>query len=192
MHWSRFFRYQPTKQIGTALALLRGAWWRLLGRSSGWTAIHPSVRCQIQNGRIRLGNLVKLGRGVYLEAMTFPDIEPVRLTIGDGTRIWDNTRVMARAGVSIGRDCAISWNCTILDCDRHEVSFDGETFEPNSAPIVIEDHVWIGCNVTVLKGVTIGEGAVIAAGSVVHRDVPARTLVAGVPAKVIKPVPKWR
>lgn len=192
MHWSRFFRYQPTKQIGTALALLRGAWWRLLGRSSGWTAIHPSVRCQIQNGRIRLGNLVKLGRGVYLEAMTFPDIEPVRLTIGDGTRIWDNTRVMARAGVSIGRDCAISWNCTILDCDRHEVSFDGETFEPNSAPIVIEDHVWIGCNVTVLKGVTIGEGAVIAAGSVVHRDVPARTLVAGVPAKVIKSVPKWR
>jgi acetyltransferase-like isoleucine patch superfamily enzyme len=192
MHWTRFFRYHPAKQLGAALGMARGVWWKMLGRSNGWPVVHPTVRCQLRNGTITLGHLAKLSRHVYVEAVTSPDGETVHLTIGAGTRIWDHTRVMAHKSISIGRDCAISWNCTILDCDLHELSFDGETFEPNAAPIVIGDHVWIGCNVTVLKGVTIGEGAVIAAGSVVARDIPPRTLAAGVPAKVINPVPRWR
>lgn len=60
-----------------------------------------------------------------------------------------------------------------------------------SAPIVIGDHVWIGMNVIVLKGVTIGEGAVVSAGSVVTKDVPPHSLVAGVPAKVVKTDVEW-
>ena len=55
-----------------------------------------------------------------------------------------------------------------------------------SAPIVIKNNVWIGMAAIILKGVTIGEGAIVAAGAVVTRDVPAHTIVAGVPAKVIK------
>ena len=59
------------------------------------------------------------------------------------------------------------------------------------APIVIGDHVWIGTNAIVLKGVTIGDGAVIAAGAVVTRDVPAHSLAAGVPARVIRSDVHW-
>ena len=60
-----------------------------------------------------------------------------------------------------------------------------------TAPIVIGDHVWIGMNVIVLKGVTIGEGSIVAAGSVVNKDVPPHCLVAGVPAKVVKTDVTW-
>ena len=55
-----------------------------------------------------------------------------------------------------------------------------------SAPMIIKDNVWIGMSAIILKGVTIGEGAIVAAGAVVTRDVPAHAIVAGVPAKVIK------
>ena len=58
-------------------------------------------------------------------------------------------------------------------------------------PISIGNHVWIGINVTILKGVKIGDGAIIAAGAVVTRDVPERCLAAGVPARVIKNNVSW-
>jgi len=72
----------------------------------------------------------------------------------------------------------------IIDSDFHNVkdhNLDGESGE-----IVIEDDVWIGAKATVLKGVRIGKGAVVAVGSVVTKDVPANAIVAGIPAKVIK------
>ena len=56
------------------------------------------------------------------------------------------------------------------------------------APTIIGPHAWVGINVTILPGVTIGEGAIVAAGSVVTHDVPPRTLAAGVPARVVKPL----
>lgn len=191
MKWQRFFRYHPGKQLAALLGLARGAVWRLRGRSAGWPIVHPRVRCQCRGGRIELGHFTKLSRNVYIEAVRLGEGDIVPLVIGDHTRVWDDTRIMANKGITIGKDCAISWNCTILDCDKHRMSFDGAAFEPNSAPVVIEDHVWIGCNVTILKGVTIGTGAVIAAGSVVVHDIPAHMLAAGVPAKPIKPVARW-
>lgn len=63
---------------------------------------------------------------------------------------------------------------------------DDEKVPENDLPVVIEDDVWIGANSTILKGVTIGEGSVVAAGSVVTKNVPAYTIVGGVPAKIIK------
>lgn len=61
-------------------------------------------------------------------------------------------------------------------------------WQPLPAPIRIGKKVWIGANATVVPGVSIGDGAVIAAGAVVTKDVPARTVVAGVPAKVVKEI----
>ena len=81
--------------------------------------------------------------------------------------------------IEIGENVAIGPNVTIRDSDNHRFC-DNEPAQP----IRIGDHVWIGMGSTVLKGVSVGDGAVIAAGSVVIRDVPARSLVAGVPAVV--------
>ncbi|WP_424320464.1 acyltransferase [Lacticaseibacillus chiayiensis] len=90
--------------------------------------------------------------------------------------------------ITIGNDVAIAENVTIRDSDNHTVIREG--FK-KSKPILIEDHVWIGMNATVLKGVVIGTGAIVAAGAVVTKNVPAHSLVAGVPAKVIKKGVAW-
>jgi acetyltransferase-like isoleucine patch superfamily enzyme len=91
--------------------------------------------------------------------------------------------------ISIGHDVAIAEHVTIRDSDNHRIS--GSRLPPTS-PVVIGNHVWIGMRAMILKGVTIGDGAVIAAGSVVTRDVPPRTLVAGVPARAIRHEVEWR
>jgi acetyltransferase-like isoleucine patch superfamily enzyme len=85
----------------------------------------------------------------------------------------------------------ISERVVLRDSDNHSIKDIGDTVSAESAPIVIGNHVWIGMNVMVLKGVTIGEGAIVAAGSVVIRDVPSHCLVAGVPAKVVKTDVSW-
>ena len=90
--------------------------------------------------------------------------------------------------ISIGKNCAISERVVIRDSNGHKMKYDG--YSP-SAPIEIGDHVWIGMNAIILPGVKIGDGAVIAAGAVVSRDIPSRTLAAGVPARVIRENVDW-
>lgn len=104
-----------------------------------------------------------------------------RLSIGNGTYLNRGTEVIAWESVSIGRDCMIGWDCVIMDTDLHPV---GDRPLRN-APVVLQDRVWLGCRVIVLKGVTIGEGAIVSAGSIVTRDVPPYTVVAGEPARVV-------
>ena len=88
--------------------------------------------------------------------------------------------------IVIGHNVVISEGVTIRDSDNHSIEGSEHT-----ESIMIENNVWVGINATILKGVSIGEGAVIAAGSLVNKDVPAQSLVAGVPAKVIKTNIKW-
>lgn len=114
-------------------------------------------------------------------------------------------KVLENAIVQIGTNCFFNHNCSITCCNHiligngcnfannvvivdhdHIVSKKGVERDLVSAPIVIDDRVWIGANVTILKGVHIGEGAVIAANSVVCSDVAPHSMVAGVPAKFIK------
>jgi acetyltransferase-like isoleucine patch superfamily enzyme len=75
----------------------------------------------------------------------------------------------------------------IRDDDEHYVG-DGSP----TAPVTIGDHVWLGTRAIILKGVTIGDGALVAAGAVVTKDVPPKTLVGGVPARVIREGVDWR
>lgn len=92
--------------------------------------------------------------------------------------------------IEIGDDTIISDDVRIQDSDNHFVTENGVR-KPNTAPIIIGDHVWIGKNAVILKGVTIGNGAIVAAGSVVVKDIAAKCLVGGNPAKVIKENVAW-
>jgi acetyltransferase-like isoleucine patch superfamily enzyme len=88
--------------------------------------------------------------------------------------------------IEIGDDVAISKSVTIRDSDNH--IFNGRK---HSKPVKIGNHVWIGLNVIILKGVTIGDGAVVAAGALVNKDVPPRSLVGGVPAVILRSDVEW-
>lgn len=90
--------------------------------------------------------------------------------------------------ITIGKNVMISQFVTLRDTDHVFDSTDKPMIDQGiiSAPIVIEDDVWLGHGVVVLKGVTIGTGSVIAAGAVVTKDVPRYSIVGGVPAKVIR------
>ena len=164
-------------------AVLRGISnkWKF-NKSGKLLRMERGVRVMKNNGTISLGDRVFLHRYVKLSAYGG------RIEIGSNSYIGDRTEIHAGELVKIGNGVNIAWDCNILDRDYH--AFNGE--QEVIKPVVIEDNVWIGVGSLILKGITIGEGAVIAAGSVVTRDVPSRCLVAGNPAKVIKENITWK
>jgi acetyltransferase-like isoleucine patch superfamily enzyme len=127
-----------------------------------------------------------------------------KVTIGDFTLL-NGALVMAEDKIDIGSYCLISWNVGIADSDFHPLDpaqrlIDAQAIAPffkdrpprpklKTAPVKICDNVWIGMNATILKGVTIGENSVVAAGSVVTKSVPPNTVVAGNPAVAVKTFP---
>ena len=94
--------------------------------------------------------------------------------------------------ISIGNQCAIGRNVIIMDYDAHELFYNDGTKNTITSPVIIGNHVWIGANAIILKGVSIGDNAVIGAGAVVTKDVPSNTVVAGVPAIVLKEGIHWK
>lgn len=93
------------------------------------------------------------------------------------------TQIRCAKSITIGEHVAIARDVYIMDSDSHQL-FD-QRHVPDQA-VRIGNHVWIGARAMILKGVTIGDGAMVAAGAVVTKDVPAHSIVAGVPAKVIR------
>jgi acetyltransferase-like isoleucine patch superfamily enzyme len=146
---------------------------------------------------------ITLGNGVTLDGI-LEVYSQGYLFIDDYTFI-GNSRIFCTNRLSIGKGCWIADHVFIMDSDLHPLSSkqrfnDAKNFSngifpdvytniPN-APVIIGDAVWIGVNCTILKGVTIGEGAVVGAGSVVTKDVPPWTIVAGNPARIIREIPE--
>lgn len=99
----------------------------------------------------------------------------------------NNISVVANDRITIGAGCQIGDLVTIYDCDFHEIDpvHRNRSCGPTS-PVKIGNNVWLGSRVMVLKGVTIGDNSVIAAGSVVTKSLPANCVAAGVPARIIK------
>lgn len=106
--------------------------------------------------------------------------------IGNKTYINHDSEIRCRSHISIGDNVSIAYGVLIQDSDYHTVYREDGMPKPETLPIVIEDNVWIGACAIILKGVTLGEGCVVAAGAVVTKNVPASSLVAGNPARVIK------
>ena len=100
-----------------------------------------------------------------------------------------NVSINCSCSIKIGYNVAISENVVIRDSDNHNLKSDKK--HSKTQPIVIGDKVWVGMNVIILKGVTIGNNSVIAAGSLVNKDVPANCIVGGVPAMVLKTNISW-
>ncbi|MGF7046849.1 acetyltransferase-like isoleucine patch superfamily enzyme [Paenibacillus sp. DS2015] len=141
---------------------------------------HIISKCN--NTKLIIGDKVML----YDKVNFYLDQPGAEIVIGNRTYINRRTEIMSKASVKIGNDCAISWDVVITDTDYHHI-----VGTVSTQPIFIGDEVWIGCKSTILKGVTIGKGAVVAAGSVVTKDVEPYTLVGGIPAKVIKRDVRW-
>lgn len=121
-----------------------------------------------------------------------------RLSVGDRTYLGNGLIAIAQS-VDIGSDVMFGWGVTVVDHNSHSLRFSerqGDTerwlrgqkewSQVKIGAVIIQDKVWIGFNATVLKGVTIGEGAVVAAGAIVTKSVPPWTVAAGNPAKIIK------
>ena len=156
--------------------------------------------------RNKMAGSLYIGKGASLEVDAFDVYAGSRITVNQGAKLSLGSGYMNHecvidcfSSISIGYGVVISERVVIRDADNHtiqsivtETNSEKKSAEkPSMASIVIQDHVWIGMNVMVLKGVTIGEGAVVAAGSVVNKDVPPHCLVAGVPAKVVKTDVTW-
>ncbi|HEY3493280.1 MAG TPA: acyltransferase [Polyangiaceae bacterium] len=162
-----------------------GARWQLREAESLGPRVRLWGRAAVTiDGRLLIGDRVRL----------MSTVVPLELRVGAGALLEIGERTFINYGCSIGAtlsirigaNSSIGTYCTLIDNDFHCIEPERRQEQPPSAPIVLEENVWLGTRVVVLRGVRIGQGSVIGAGSVVAKDIPPRTVAAGVPAKVIK------
>lgn len=186
MHIANIFRYFfPQKNF-------------LLGHDS---KLHPEAKIfnfLEDKTKIKIGNFSHIRGELLLFAHGGKIIIGDECYVGEGTRIWSGKSIF------IGNRVLIAHGVNIFDSNTHPVPASernkhfkkiissGHPTDINleERNVIIEDDVWIACMSIILRGVHIGQGAVIAAGSVVTKDVPAWSVVAGNPAKVVKTIPK--
>ncbi|MFA5114018.1 MAG: acyltransferase [Candidatus Margulisiibacteriota bacterium] len=150
-------------------------------------AVHAQADC-----RLTIGSDCLVQGEFYLER------SGAGITVGDRCYI-GGAKLICADRIEIGSDVMIAWGGQIIDHNSHSLNWSERANDVlelakgrkdwakvKRAPIVIKDKAWIGFNAIILKGVTIGEGAVVAAGSVVTSDVPAYTVVGGNPAREIR------
>lgn len=189
---------------------LRAIVYRLIMKMSGMAAIERNVR-------LRFASHIRLGHGSYLDENVYIHACPPGVEIGPNTIVMHgailhvyNFRTLPHSGICIGKDCLIGEYSVIrgqggvtignrvYTSPMTQVIAVNHVFDDPQRPfieqgitaqgIVIEDDVWLGAAAVVTDGVRVGKGAVVAAGAVVTQDVPAHTVVAGVPARVIREI----
>lgn len=142
-----------------------------------------------------------VGNGSIIEAAIIFERDGSAVSIGENTFV-GGSNIISAERIEIGDDVLIAWGCWIVNHNSHSISWNERRNDVRDwymgrkdwssvlrKPVRIENKVWIGFNSIVLKGVTIGEGAIVGAGSVVTKDVPPYTIVAGNPAIIIREIP---
>lgn len=160
----------------------------------------------IQKNKIYLS----IGDNSMLDCIIVFESDKGEVTVGNNTYL-GNSKIICRTKIEFEDNIFVAWDSYFYDHDSHSLNYkdrendikqqlkdysEGENFIKNknwnvvnSKPIKVCSNAWIGMNCIILKGVTIGEGAIVGAGSVVTKDVPAWTIVGGSPARIIKEIP---
>lgn len=146
-------------------------------------------------------SLIRIGKGTHVRGQLLVFRFGGEIQIGSNCYVGEGTRIWSAERISIGKNVLISHNVNIIDTNSHEMNsverierykqlVETGHWESRgsviTAPIILKDDCWISFGATVLKGVTIGNGSIVAANSVVTKDVPDYAIVAGNPAQVIK------
>lgn len=200
--WFAFFRFNffSRKICRTGRGLLIPYWGARL-------KLDPSARIRLNGGNLSL-NFFETARRAAGASFIVGKNASVEITggfsmfYGADVKVFENGKLALGSGysnaglqircsrqIAIGNDVIIAKDAVIMDSDAHEIVHEGYQM---SQGIRIADKVWIGTRAMILKGVAVGEGAIIAAGAVVTRDVPPHAMVAGVPARVIRSHVEYR
>jgi len=152
---------------------------------------HQPVLCN-GNGKLCFGSNVNFGvlnsplfynSYAYLESRN----KNAAISFGNNVHINNAFSAISETKISIGNNVLIGYNCQITDSDFHDLNINNrQQTDPSPAAVTLGDNVFIGNNVTILKGVAIGENTVVANGSVVTKSFPENVIVGGVPAKILK------
>ena len=171
--------------VPLTMSALRAFYWRALGMSVG-----PGVRLGEMvvtwPHKIALEERCSLEHRIYFNAAGGHSAG-VAISIGAGTFIGSGCEFNAIESIRVGQNCLIASGSRFID-HNHGIELGSPMkLQPEvSAPILLGSDVWIGVNCVILKGVTIGEGAIVAAGSIVTKSVEPYTIVGGAPAKLIR------
>ncbi len=163
-------------------------------------SIHATAKVNYRGVRYRPGSRLEVGEGSIVEGNLVAERDGAAIVIGRNTFVGASTMASATS-IEVGDDVLISWGCNIVDHNSHAIGWTGRQHDVREwyhgrkswdavvvRPVRIGNKAWVGLNVIILKGVEIGEGAVIAAGAVVTKSVPAWTIAAGNPARVIREI----
>ena len=151
-------------------------------------------------------NKIIIGENTHIRGFLQTFVQGGKIKIGDFCYVGEQSKIWSADEIIIGNKVLISHNVNIHDNISHPISaemrhmdyerilglknYEINFFNLKPKTIIIKNHAWIGFNCIILKGVTIGEGAIVGAGSVVTKDVPDWTIVAGNPAKIVKEIPE--
>ncbi len=178
------FRFKQL-HLARGLCFLRKLYWRTQGMRIGRGAKFSSLEVTWPH-KVSLGPNCSLEHGIYLNAAG-PYSEGVSIQLGAGCFIGNGCEFNISHRLTIGENALIAAGARFID-HNHGIALGApiKGQPETSAPITVGPDVWIGANALILQGVSIGEGAVVAAGSVVTRSVPAFTIVAGAPARPVR------
>lgn len=170
-HWyTEVFLRPKCASLGSHHTIMK-PWYTVISGANIHIGNAPTIVAEVDQ-RVYIGTW---GRG----------ISQGEIRIGDAVMISPAVRISASDKIHIGNGCMFANGAYITDSDWHGI-YDRVARDPEIKPVIIHDNVWVGDHATVLKGVTIGENSIVAAGAIVTKDVPANVIVAGNPARIVK------